>query len=238
MRNIRLGSLLGIPILVNPSWFILFGLTTWILAAQVYPSELKDASTATLWAMAAVSVLLFFVSIVIHELAHSIVAKVHHIPVRSITLFIFGGVSQVTRDATRPLVELLMAIAGPLTSFLLCGVFAAAWFFVGQHQGREVELLVVELAYWNGILAVFNLIPAFPMDGGRVFRSLIWLVTGNLYRATSIAAWTGRLFAWALIAFGAVNVLGLAGLAGDQLGGAWLILIGLFLENAARQGLL
>lgn len=237
MRNIRLGSLLGIPILVNPSWFVLFGIATLILATQVYPSELKGASTVTLYAMATVSVLLFFVSIVLHELAHSVVAKLYRIPVRSITLFIFGGVSQVTRDASRPLSELLMAIAGPMTSFALCGVFTAAWYFVGQHQAREIELLILELGYFNFILGAFNMLPAFPMDGGRVFRSLAWLVSGNYHRATTVAGWTGRFFAWALMAFGAVNLLGLAGLAGDQVGGAWLILIGLFLENAARQSL-
>jgi len=239
MRNIRIGSLLGIPILVNPGWFILFGLTTFLFATEVYPAEVKDAGNATLYTMAAASVLLFFASIVLHELAHSAVARLYSIPVRSITLFIFGGVSQITREASRPLHELLMAIVGPLTSFALGALFFAIWFFAGLDQSRPIPVVILELAVVNVVLGAFNLIPAFPMDGGRVFRALIWLITGSYHRATSVASWAGRGIAWLMMLGGGLTLLGVvAPLGGDQVGGFWLILIGLFLENAARTSLL
>jgi len=239
MRNIRLGSLLGIPILVNPSWFLLFGLTTWILATEVFPDALAEASAQTHFLMAAASVLLFFASIILHELAHSVVAKAYKIPVRSITLFLFGGVAQITREAARPLGELLMAAAGPLMSFVLGGIFLGIWFVLGAQDSRPIDYVLFWVAWMNFVLGIFNFMPAFPMDGGRVFRSLIWLVTGNYNRATSIAAWTGRGIAWTMMAIGLLAVFYVDVLiARDPLGGGWLILIGLFLENAARQSLL
>lgn len=238
MRNIRLGSLLGIPILVNPSWFLLFGLTTWVLATQVFPDVL-DASTQTHFLMAGAAGVLFFLSIILHELAHSVVARAYRIPVRSITLFLFGGVAQITREAARPLGELLMAIAGPLTSLALAVLFFAAWFFLGASDDRPIDWVLRFLASMNLVLAIFNLVPAFPTDGGRVFRSLIWLVTGNYNRATSVAAWTGRGIAWAMMGAGLAAMAGFnIILASDALGGVWLILLGLFLEHAARQSLL
>ena len=238
MRNIRLGSLLGIPILVNPSWFLLFGLATWLLATQVYPDVLPEAQSSTHIAMAGVSSVIFFLSILLHELAHSVVAKAYRIPVRNITLFIFGGVSQITREASKPLNELLMAIAGPLTRMALGVIFLGTWFAIGRDS-RPVD----EVLFWVGginiVLGVFNLLPAFPLDGGRVFRSLIWLVSRNYYRSTSIAAWTGRGTAWLIMAVGFLGVLGYnSALTGSPIGAAWLIFIGLFMENAARQSLL
>jgi Zn-dependent protease len=239
MRNIRLGSLLGIPILVNPSWFILFGLATWMLATQYYPDVLPKEESTTHYVMAATSALVFFISILLHELAHSAVAKAYRIPVRSITLFIFGGVSQITRDATKPLNELFMAIAGPLTSLVLGALFIAAWWAIGADATRPVDHVLIWLGGINLAIGVFNMIPAFPMDGGRVFRSLIWLFGHNYNRATVIAAWTGRGAAWLMLAVGFLGVLGYATpITGTPAGGAWMLLIGLFLENAARQSLL
>ncbi|MBN9494666.1 site-2 protease family protein [bacterium] len=238
MRTFRIGRLFGIPILVNPGWFLLFVLITWLLATQVYPDALTTGSRQTHFLMAAASVILFFVSIIIHELAHSIVARAYRIPVKSITLFIFGGVAQITREATRPLNELLMAAAGPLMSMVLGGVFLGAWFAIGASDTRAIDYVLFWLAMMNFVLGIFNLVPAFPMDGGRVFRSLIWMVTGNYNRATGIAAWTGRGIAWIMMAAGAAAVIGInVYLANDAFGGVWLILIGLFLENAARQSL-
>jgi Zn-dependent protease/CBS domain-containing protein len=238
MRNIRLGSLLGIPILVNPSWFLLFGLTTWVLATQVFPDALQTASSRTHFIMAAASVLLFFCSIILHELAHSVVARAYKIPVRSITLFLFGGVAQITREAARPIAELLMAAAGPLTSFVLGFVFLGIWFALGSQDTRPIDFVLFWLGWMNFVLGVFNFLPAFPMDGGRVFRSLIWLITGNYNRATSVAAWTGRGIAWTMMAMGGLALLSFnVFIARDPLGGGWLVLIGVFLENAARQSL-
>ncbi|MEO6397138.1 MAG: site-2 protease family protein [Tepidiformaceae bacterium] len=238
MKNIRLGSLLGIPILVNPSWFLLFGVTTFLLATQVYPDLYERGDSATHVMMAGVSVMLFFASIILHELAHSVVAKAYKIPVRSITLFVFGGVAQITREAAKPMNELLMAIAGPLTSLVLGGAFLGGWFLLGANESRPVDYVLIWLAWMNIILGVFNLLPAFPMDGGRVFRSLVWLITKNYNRATSIAAWSGRGIAWVMMGVGFVGALGTnVFIADNPVGGAWLILIGLFLENAARSSL-
>ncbi len=238
LRTFRAGSLAGIPILINPSWFLLFGLTTWLLATQFYPDALESAGRPTHYAMAVASVVLFFVSIILHELAHSLVARAYRIPVRSITLFVLGGVAQITREAAKPLHELLMAAAGPFTSFALALVFGGIWAALGAQDTRPLDYVLVWLALMNVILGVFNLLPAFPMDGGRVFRSLIWMVTRNYDLATGIAAWTGRAFAFAGITLGLAAILGRnVYIAEDAMSGGWLIFLGLFLENAARKSL-
>ncbi|MEX1103131.1 MAG: site-2 protease family protein, partial [Dehalococcoidia bacterium] len=188
--------------------------------------------------MAAVSAPLFFASIVIHELAHSMVAKFYKIPVKSITLFALGGVAHITRDATRPFAELLMALAGPLMSVVIGFVFFLTWVALGAQEERAVDFVLIGLGGMNVVLAVFNMIPLFPMDGGRVFRSLVWLVTGNYFRATSVAGWTGRVLAWGLMGAGALGMAGVdVYLANDTLSGFWLLAIGFFLENAARTSL-
>lgn len=231
--------MLGIPIFVNPSWFILFGLTTLVLATQVYPATIDNQSTSTHILMALVSAVLFFVSIILHELAHSAIARLYHIPVRSITLFLFGGVAQITRDATRPANELLMAIAGPFMSLVLGVLFIGAWILTGQETDSPAHIIVFWVGAMNIVLAVFNMLPAFPMDGGRVFRSLVWLITGSYHRATRIAAWTGRGFAWSLMLLGFLAILGVeVWVVRDTFGGMWTILMGFFIENAARQSLL
>ncbi len=240
MRNVRVGTLAGIPLYINPSWFLVFGLTVWLLAFQVFPEIVDKASRTTHVAMALVSALVFFLSIILHELAHSLVAKAYKIPVRSITLFIFGGVAHITREATKPLSEILMAAAGPLTSLALGAVFGGAWFFAGANtvDASAVEVTLFWLAWMNVLLGLFNLLPAFPMDGGRVFRSLIWMVSGSYNKATVIAAWTGRGFAWTLIGLGVLVALRVdIGIETGAFGGLWLIFIGLFLESGARQSL-
>jgi len=238
LRNIRLGSLMGIPVLVNPSWFVLFGITTWYLATQFYPDALEEASSLTHYAMAIASVLVFFASVVLHELAHSLVARAFKIPVKSITLFVLGGVAQITREAARPWHELLMAIAGPLMSLALGGLFVLAWWLAGASGERPIDFVLVWLAIMNVILGVFNLLPAFPMDGGRVFRAAVWLITGSYHRATTVAGWTGRGFAALMIGLGTLAAFGFdVWVARDVAGGVWFVLIGLFLENAARQSL-
>lgn len=235
--NFRIGSLLGIPILVNPSWFILLGLVTFTLATNLYPDALEDEPTSVHVAMALVSALAFFACVVAHELAHSAVAKLYRIPVRSITLFVFGGVAQITREASRPFAEFLMAAAGPATSIVLGALFFGVLWLADPGETPAAYVLFW-LAIMNGVLGIFNLIPAFPMDGGRVFRSLLWMVTGNHARATTIAAWTGRAIAWAMMAAGGLAVAGVeVYIASEGIGGIWLILIGLFLENAARASL-
>ena len=188
--------------------------------------------------MALASAWFFFGSIIVHELAHSVVAKAYHIPVKSITLFMLGGVAQITREATKPYAELLMAIVGPLTSLLVGFVFLGIWWIIGADRSRPIDLVIFWLAFTNFGLAVFNIIPAFPMDGGRVFRSLMWMISGNYHASTQAAAWTGRGFAWILMSLGILAFLGVnVYVAQEWIGGAWLIFIGLFLETAARQSL-
>lgn len=238
-RNYRLGSLFGIPIEIHPSWLVLLGITTWLLAAEIYPDALRHQATTTYAAMAVTSAWLFFASIVLHELGHSLVARGYGIPVRAITFFLFGGVSQITREPSKPAREFVMAVAGPGVSVLLGLLCAAIWQATGGNTDHPFEIILLWLAYMNGLLAVFNMIPAFPLDGGRVFRSILWGITGNFQRATSIAAWGGRLFAWTLAGAGILAVLGRdLPIADDPASGAWLIFMGLFLENAARRGLL
>ncbi|MBI2765984.1 MAG: site-2 protease family protein [Chloroflexi bacterium] len=237
-KGIKIGSVMGIPLLVTPDWFLLAGVTIWILATQILPGLIDDQSTAVYIFMALASAWFFFGSIIVHELAHSFVAKAYRIPVKSITLFMLGGVAQITREATRPYAELLMAVVGPLTSLAVGAVFLGIFWLIGADTSRPIGLVIFWLAFMNFGLAVFNIIPAFPMDGGRVFRSLMWMISGNYHAATQAAAWTGRGFAWLLLSLGMLAVLGVdVYIARDWLGGAWIILIGLFLESAARQSL-
>ena len=232
--TIRIGRILGIPIRIDPSWFLSLIWVLFILAFEWYPNVLPRESTWVHWALAAVSGVLFFTCIILHELGHSVVARYFGIPVRSITLFILGGVAQITRDATRPMPELLMALAGPSVSILLGGVFMVLWLFTGQGHNAASSMWGW-LWIMNLGLGIFNLAPAFPMDGGRVLRASIWGVTHNFGRATRIAVWVGRALAWLLIAFGVLSALDARFLPFrlETVSGLWLALIGYFLlQNA------
>jgi Zn-dependent protease len=236
--NFRLGNILGIPVLVNPTWLPLALVSVWALGWHFFPGQLGNRPTTTYVVMALASVYFFFMSILFHELAHGLVAKAFRIPVQSITLFLLGGVAQVTREATRPLAELLMAIVGPLMSLAIGAACYFAWQSAPHTDSTPIDVVLHWLARGNVFLAAFNLVPAFPMDGGRVLRSLLWLLMGDQSLATSVAAWTGRFFGWCFMAAG---FLALAGesvdMANGVVTGAVLVLVGLFLENATRQSL-
>jgi Zn-dependent protease/CBS domain-containing protein len=213
---------------------------TAFLALSVYPDIIPPGSPNrdkewVHWVMALSSGLIFFGSILIHELAHSVVAMRFGIPVRSITLFIFGGVSQIGGEAKRPRHEFLMAIVGPLTSLILAGVFFGLWFAVGDNEDDPVNIVLEWLFLMNLIIAAFNMAPGFPMDGGRVLRSLIWGVSGNLYRATRLATLVGRTMGYSLMIVGAISFLGLFDEYVDPWSGLWFAMLGLFLESSARQ---
>jgi Zn-dependent protease/CBS domain-containing protein len=225
-HTILLGRVLGIPIGLDPSWFLIFALVTWTLAASYFPSEFNNWPQAQYWIVGAVTAILFFASVVLHELGHSILALRYKIPVQSITLFIFGGIAQIAAEPPSAVAEFLIAIAGPLTSFALAVIFG----LLQQVFTNVAPLLALAeyLAYINGTLALFNLIPGFPLDGGRVFRAIIWSITGNLRRATLIAATVGRLVAALFILVGVWQIFG-----GNLGNGLWLAFIGWFLENAA-----
>jgi Zn-dependent protease/predicted transcriptional regulator len=224
--RIPLGRILGIPLGVDPSWFLIFALITWSLASSYYPSEFRNWPVAQYWIVGAVTAVLFFASVVLHELGHSVVALHYKIPVRSITLFIFGGVAQIGAEPPGAMAEFWIAIAGPAVSFALAALFGL---LQPVFSGIEPVLAAAKyLAYINGILGLFNLVPGFPLDGGRVFRAIVWAVTHSLRRATVIAANVGRAVAFLLVIVGVWQMF-----VGNFGNGLWLAFIGWFLSNAA-----
>ena len=186
--------------------------------------------------MAIASGVVFFASILLHELAHSVVALKQGIPVKNITLFIFGGVSQIGGESRRPLHEFVMAIIGPLTSLALAGVFFAAWWlFTGLSDEDPIAIVLQWLAFMNLILAAFNMAPGFPMDGGRVLRSVIWGLSGNSLTATRIATLAGRGLGYGLMVLGGLTLFGTFSGYVSEFSGVWFIILGMYLENSAKQ---
>jgi Zn-dependent protease/CBS domain-containing protein len=225
-HTIPLGRIMGILIDVDYSWFLIFALLTWALAVGYFPATYKGWSTGEYWFLGAVASILLFVCVLLHELGHSSVALRYKIPVREITLFIFGGVSQITAEPPSAGAEFLIAVAGPAVSFALAAVFWGLQFVVA---GIPPLLAVVRYMFLlNLILGVFNLIPGFPLDGGRVFRAIVWGVNHNFRRATMIAAVSGRFFGFLFIFLGAWWAL-----SGQLINGLWIAFIGWFLESAA-----
>lgn len=230
MEGFRLGSIFGFEIRVDLSWLIIFFLVLWTLSAGIFPTNYPGFDSSTYFGMGIVATLLFFASLLAHELSHSFVARAKGIPVEGITLFIFGGVSRTRMDAQTPGDEFQIAGVGPVVSLLLAAVFGLIW-YVGTNTSLSVVFTGVfaYLAVINLALAIFNMLPGFPLDGGRVFRSLLWKYTGNLKKATKIASNGGKWLSYLLIFFGILEMF-----AGAILGGLWLILIGWFLYNAAE----
>jgi len=236
--SIQLGRLFGIPFKLHFSWFLVFIFVTVILSYAYFPElTLNSWSTAAYWIVGVLTSLTFFASVLLHELSHSVVAIRSGLPVKSITLFFFGGVALMAREATKPATELRMAIAGPFASIVLAGLFYLG-FRVSIGFSEYVAVWCWWLAWINGVLAVFNMIPGFPLDGGRVFRSIVWMVTKNYVRATRIATMGGRLVAYLFI----VGGIALLFLPDWRLNGLWLLLLGFLLAGAAtasyRQALL
>ncbi len=226
-QSIRVGRILGIPIGMNYTWFIVFVLITLSLTTQ-FADKHPSWSYGEHLILGIVTSVLFFGSIVLHELGHSFLALRFGIPVQAITLFIFGGVAQISKEPKNPSQEFFIAIAGPIVSALLAG------FFYGLRLATEgLYEGLISLGEWlariNIAVAVFNLIPGFPLDGGRVLRSIAWRVTGSFERATSVAAGSGQFFAYMFIFFGVWQVL-----RGNSFDGLWIGFIGWFLLNAAQ----
>ncbi|MBU2609155.1 MAG: site-2 protease family protein [Chloroflexi bacterium] len=225
--SFRLGRLFGIEIGIHYTWILAFALISWSLAQRLFPQVYPGWSTGTYWITGILAALLLFVSVLLHEMAHSLVAKARGLPVGSITLFIFGGVSNLEEEAKKPSIEFAMSIVGPLTSLVLAVIFWGLKQLIEMPASPAAALLSY-LWTINALLAAFNLIPGFPLDGGRVLRAIIWGTTGNFVRATNIAAMIGRFFGWTLIALGLFLVW-----QGDFLGGLWIAFIGWFLSTAA-----
>ncbi|HTS89250.1 MAG TPA: site-2 protease family protein [Gemmatimonadales bacterium] len=229
-RRFRLGTILGMEIGIDASWFFIAILVTWSLATGVFPEEFAGLDPLTYWIMGATGALGLFASIVLHELSHSVVARRLGLEMRGITLFIFGGVAQMGGEPSTPRVELFMAAAGPIASIVIGSAFLGLSHAAGSWAAPTAVTGVLQyLGYINLLLAAFNLVPAFPLDGGRLLRALLWQSRRDLRWATRVASQIGGGFGLALIVLGMVAVLG-----GNLVAGIWYALIGLFVRGAAR----
>jgi Zn-dependent protease len=226
MRSLTIARIKGIAIEVHPSWLLILGLVSWTLSEEAFPSMYEDWSTAAYWIVGTAAALLLFVTVLLHELAHALVAKRRGLDVPKITLFIFGGVSHLSRQPKSAGEEFAIAIAGPATSFVIAVVTGVAAAFAGNEKA---EGILGYLATVNLLLGVFNLLPGFPLDGGRVLRSIAWERTKSFRKATRIAGGVGELFAYLLMGLGFMMFI-----AGYPLNGLWALLIAWFLLGAAR----
>ncbi len=223
--NLRIGRIWGIPIGLSTSWFLIFGLVTWSLAVGYLPEAYPMLSSASHWAIGVITSLLFFGSVLLHELGHAYLAQRYQIPVHSITLFIFGGIAQIEGEPKTPGQEFWIAIAGPIVSLGLAGLFGLLWL-----TDQAIPFLAAPsewLARINLMLALFNMIPGFPLDGGRVFRAIVWHFT-DYSRANRIATRVGQVVAVLFISAGVFTMF-----TGDFFNGLWLVFLGWFLNNAA-----
>jgi len=220
----KIGTVMGIPIRIHFSWLIVFGLITWLLSSRYFPQVTPDLPFVSYWVSGVLAALLLFASVAFHELAHSWVAQRYRLKIESITLFIFGGVAQLKGEPPHPRAEFWIAVAGPLSSFFLSALF----FFLMMNTEGGPKALFSYLTRLNLILGIFNLIPGFPMDGGRVLRSIIWGKKKDYFYATQKASSVGRGIALFLIFFGLFSIF-----TGGS-GGIWLMFIGWFLYSAAQ----
>jgi Zn-dependent protease/CBS domain-containing protein len=229
-QNIRLGKIAGIPVGINWSILVIFWLIAWELADLVLPGYSPHETTTIYWVVGVFATFLFFVSLLLHEVSHAIVAKRNGVGVRRITLWLFGGVSELESEALTPGADFRIAVVGPLTSLALAGIFGALVFAFAK-SGSHQEILVSALgwlAWINLLLGAFNLIPAAPLDGGRVLRSALWKHSGDRVRAGTTAARTGQAFGYVLVVLGFLEFLAVG------LVGLWYVLLGWFLLSAAR----
>ncbi len=225
-KHLRIGTIAGIPISLDYSWFLIFFLLTWSLGASYFPQQFPGWATWQYWAMGMLATLLLFLSVLLHEFGHATAARHYRIPVREITLFIFGGVAQIQEEPRSAWSEFWIAIAGPVVSLSLGVLFEA----LTQMTTSVSQLYAIfnYVGYVNLALFAFNLIPGFPLDGGRVLRAILWGASRDTHRATLIAANVGRFVAYGFIALGLFMILG-----GNAFDGLWMAFIGWFLESAA-----
>lgn len=248
-RGLRIGRLFGINIHIDGSWILIFLLVTWSLASGLLPSWHPEWSVGLRWGVALAASILFFISILLHELSHSLVARAQGLRARRITLFLFGGVSNIEREPPTPKSEFLMAVVGPITSILLGMIFlalAAFGVYGSNIQTEETQTAIRQLGpittllLWLGpiniILGLFNMIPGYPLDGGRILRAGLWSLMKDLRKATAWAAGVGRLTGWMFIAAGVAMAFGveLPFFGTGLISGLWLIFIGWFLNSAAQ----
>lgn len=249
LGGLRVGRLFGISIFAHWSLILIFGLIMLSLGVSVFPRWHPGWSMGMVWGVAFLAAFLFFVSIAVHEMSHALVGRTQGVPVERITLFLFGGIAHTTRHPESPKGEFLMSVVGPVTSLVigLVATFAGSWLAAGSLEMAEDPIQALArvgpaatLLLWLGpvniLLAIFNMIPGFPLDGGRVLRSLLWWATKDLRKATQYASAVGQGFAWLLIGAGLLMIFGfyIPILGTGPIAGLWLVLIGWFLNNAAR----
>ncbi|MGA2319207.1 MAG: site-2 protease family protein [Solirubrobacteraceae bacterium] len=227
-RSFRIARIAGIPVGVSPWWLVVVALFTLALGGSYFPEEIHGISSVAAYGLGLASVLLLFASILAHEFGHALVARRHGIEIEEIDLWLLGGVSRMRGEAHDPSDELRFALAGPAVTAVIAACFGAVWLLLPSSTPAAVRALVEYQVFVNGLLLVFNLLPAFPLDGGRVLRSLLWRRSGEIGRSTETAANVGRGFGYFMIFLGGVAFLG-----GD-LEGLWLALIGFFVVTAAR----
>jgi Zn-dependent proteases len=228
--SIAIGKIKGIQLEINISWFVIFGLVIFTLATSYFPQNYPAWDPVLKWTISSIIALLLFSSVLLHELSHSLVSKSLGIEVKKISLFIFGGIAQIEKEPDEPAKELKIAIAGPATSILLYMLFTILSNIVVVFGASEViTVLLAYVANVNLVLAIFNMVPAFPLDGGRVLRAIIWYLTDNLQKATRIASSLGSIFSYFLIFIGIFGVL-----SGTFISGIWFIFIGWFINQASQ----
>jgi len=226
--SLHLGKIAGIDIYVNFSWLIIFVFLTWSLATGWFPQLYPTWSSSTYWIVSIIATLLLFLSVLLHELAHSLVARARGLSVKNITLFIFGGVSNIEQEPTSPGVEFQMAVVGPVVS-LLIGVVAYLLQLPLRGSNSPLQGILFYLGVTNILLGIFNLIPGFPLDGGRVLRSIVWKINGSLRRATQVTTIIGQIIAYLFILWGILLFFN-----GNLLNGIWIGFIGWFLLSSAQ----
>lgn len=227
-QSFPLFTLFGFRIRVDLSWFVLAALITWSLATDFFPDAVPGRGAQVYYLMGAVAAVGMFASIVFHELAHSLVARQYGIRIGGITLFIFGGVAELEDEPPTPKSEFFVAIAGPISSALLGGILFGVVNLIENTAPPEAMALLSYLTVINFVLAIFNCVPAFPLDGGRMLRAALWWRQGDLHKATRIASLLGAALGVALMLYGAYNAI-----QGSLVGGMWQVLIGYFVFNAA-----
>jgi len=229
--GISLFKIFGIRIRLDYSWFIIFALVLFALSVGYLPRTFPGQDPRTYWLAGFLATILFFASVMVHELAHSLVAMRHGIDIPEITLFIFGGVSRLSQEPTEPKTEFKIAVVGPLTSFVLSAAFGGLQIVLAGFQPALIVVVFRYLMWINLALGIFNLIPGFPLDGGRILRAFLWWKTGSLTRATKVASDFGKGFALAIMILGGLQIF-----AGALINGLWFLFIGMFLRGMSIQG--
>ncbi len=230
--SVKIGRIRGINIKLDYSWFLVFLFIIWSLAHNYLPSQYPDKPISFYWIIGGVSALSLYLSVLVHELAHSTVAENKGLDISNITLYFFGGVSQIDEESTDPDTEAYMAIVGPITSMVIGGLFLVLYYTLGTGAPDAVDAVLMYSGYVNIMLAFFNMIPAFPMDGGRVFRAILWKRSGNLIKSTRTASTVSNVISVIFMGIGLFSIF-----STGSFNGLWLIFIGLFINGSSKMGL-